>query len=102
MQDLLNNPPTAGNADPAFVGRDWHTITVGELVNEKDVKFVEVDTGIEEATHVSRLDHCLRRPQGGAIWRRELAAAVVKLYLKLHSCFHDDHQGSLHLHTQAD
>lgn len=52
VQDLLNNPPKAGAADPAFVGRDWHTITAGELVDEGDVVFVEVDTGIEEATHI--------------------------------------------------
>jgi hypothetical protein len=52
VQDLLNNPPKADAADPAFAGRDWHTITAGELVDETDVKFVEVDTGIEEATHV--------------------------------------------------
>lgn len=51
VQDLLNNPPKAGGADPAFAGRDWHTITAGELVDENDVVFVETDTGIEEATH---------------------------------------------------
>lgn len=57
FQELLNNPPKAGNADPAFAGRDWHTITAGELVDEKDVHFVDVDTGIEEATHVSLQSH---------------------------------------------
>ena len=55
VQDLLNNPPKAGAADPAFVGRDWHTISVGELVEQDEVRFVEVDTGIEEATNVSTL-----------------------------------------------
>ena len=60
MQDLLNNPPKSGSADPAFAGRDWHTITVGELVDENDVHFVDVDTGIEEATHVCvSHDHCI-------------------------------------------
>jgi hypothetical protein len=53
VQDLMNNPPKAGSADPAFEGRDWHHITVGELVNPADVRFVEVDTGIEDATNVS-------------------------------------------------
>jgi hypothetical protein len=52
VQDLLNNPPKPDNADPKFQGRDWHTIAVGELVDVKDVHFVEVDTGIEEATNV--------------------------------------------------
>ena len=51
MQDLLNNPPKASSADPAFTGRDWHSITAGELVDPSEIEFVEVDTGIEEATH---------------------------------------------------
>ena len=52
VQDLLNNPPKAETADPKFAGRDWHTISAGELVDEQDVRFVEVETGIEEATNV--------------------------------------------------
>ncbi len=52
MQDLLNNPPTAGSADPAFAGRDWQTINVGELINPEDLRFVELDTGVEVATNV--------------------------------------------------
>lgn len=52
MQDLLNNPPTAGSADPAFAGRDWQHISVGELVNTKDLLFVELDTSVEAATNV--------------------------------------------------
>ena len=52
VQDLLNNPPTAGTADPAFAGRDWRDVTVNELVNPKDLRFVDVDTGIEAATNV--------------------------------------------------
>ena len=54
VQDLWNNPPTAGGADPAFVGRDWHGITVGELIDPDDLRFVEIETGIEDATNVSR------------------------------------------------
>lgn len=52
VQDLMNNPPKAGAEDPAFAGRDWHDIAVGELVDPAKVLFVEVDTGIEEATNV--------------------------------------------------
>lgn len=52
MQELLNNPPTAGSADPAFAGRDWQHINVGELVNPKDLRFVELDTSVEDATNV--------------------------------------------------
>lgn len=57
IQDLLNNPPTAGTADPAFAGRDWQHISVGELVH-KDVTFVELDTGIEAATNVRLFWRC--------------------------------------------
>ncbi|MCJ1250051.1 cell separation during budding [Trapelia coarctata] len=52
VQDLMNNPPKAGAEDPAFAGRDWHDISVGELVDPANVLFVEVDTGIEEATNL--------------------------------------------------
>ncbi|MCJ1467962.1 cell separation during budding [Pseudocyphellaria aurata] len=52
MQELLNNPPTAGSADPAFAGRDWQHISVGELVNPKDLLFVELDTSVETATNL--------------------------------------------------
>lgn len=52
MQDLLNNPPTGGSADPTFAGRDWQHISVGELVNPKDLLFVELDTSVEAATNV--------------------------------------------------
>lgn len=52
MQELLNNPPTAGSADPAFAGRDWQHINVGELVNPKDLRFVELSTSVEDATNV--------------------------------------------------
>ena len=52
VQELYNNPHTAGSADPAFAGRDWRTITVHDLVHPDDLRFVEVDTGIEAATNV--------------------------------------------------
>lgn len=52
VQELLNNPPTAGQADPRFAGRDWQHIGVGELVDLEDLQFVEWETGIEEATNI--------------------------------------------------
>ena len=52
VQELLNNPPTAGQADPRFAGRDWQHIGVGELVDLEDLQFVEWETGIEEATNM--------------------------------------------------
>lgn len=53
VQELLNNPPVAKPGDPAFAGRDWKDVEVGELVDIKDVRFVELDTGVEAATNVS-------------------------------------------------
>ncbi|KAL4808488.1 hypothetical protein BDV18DRAFT_135101 [Aspergillus unguis] len=52
IQSLIDNPPAPHNANPAFVGRDWREISIGELVSSDDLKFVEVDTGIEEATNI--------------------------------------------------
>lgn len=52
VQELLNNPPTSGHADPKFAGRDWQHISVGELVDPEDLRFVELDTGVEDATNV--------------------------------------------------
>ena len=52
IRDLMNNPPTAGSADPRFAGRDWQHIAVGELVRPEDLRWVEVDTGVEDATNV--------------------------------------------------
>ncbi|MCJ1308655.1 cell separation during budding [Agyrium rufum] len=50
--DLLNNPPKAGAADPMFEGRDWQGITVQELIDPKELKFVDMDTGVEQATNM--------------------------------------------------
>ena len=55
IQAFLNNPPTAGSPDPRFVGRDWQHIKVGELVDPEDLRFVELDTGIEDATNVCQI-----------------------------------------------
>jgi hypothetical protein len=53
VQELIDNPPTHNVADPTFQGRDWHSISVGELVRPGDLRFVETDTGIEAATDVT-------------------------------------------------
>ncbi|KAL8762245.1 MAG: hypothetical protein Q9184_001726 [Pyrenodesmia sp. 2 TL-2023] len=52
LQELLSNPPTAGTADPRFAGKDWQTIRVGELCVPADLRWVELDSGIEDATNV--------------------------------------------------
>ncbi len=51
IQDLVDNPPVA-KPGSAFLGRDWRSIQVGELVSEDDVWFVGLDTGVEAATEV--------------------------------------------------
>ncbi|KAF2272433.1 uncharacterized protein EI97DRAFT_209807 [Westerdykella ornata] len=51
LQELLNNPPTKGR-NPAFVGRDWKTIRIGEIVDPGLVRFAEYDTNVEEATEL--------------------------------------------------
>lgn len=51
VQELIDNPP-ARNADPAFTGRDWRSISIAELVSPEELRFVEVDTGVEAATNV--------------------------------------------------
>ncbi|PGG95900.1 hypothetical protein GX51_08079 [Blastomyces parvus] len=52
VQSLIDNPPSGNAADPAFAGRDWTQISIGELVTPSDLRFVEMDIGIEEATKV--------------------------------------------------
>ncbi|KAH8595234.1 hypothetical protein B0O99DRAFT_652320 [Bisporella sp. PMI_857] len=52
IQDLLNNPPTPRFSDARFIGRDWRSISVGELVDTSKVRWVELDTPIETATKI--------------------------------------------------
>ncbi|OQE30264.1 hypothetical protein PENFLA_c003G00711 [Penicillium flavigenum] len=52
VQSLIDNPPVPKTTNPAFVGRDWREISIGELVSPDDLKFVELDTGIEDATNI--------------------------------------------------
>ena len=52
LQELLDHPPVASPGDPAFVGRDWKTIAIGELIDDQEVRFVELDTWVEAATNV--------------------------------------------------
>ncbi|KAL1961214.1 hypothetical protein VTO42DRAFT_3160 [Malbranchea cinnamomea] len=52
VQSLIDNPPSRNPSDPAFSGRDWTQISIGELTSPNDLKWVEIDTGIEEATNI--------------------------------------------------
>lgn len=53
LQDLLSLPPANKMADPRFAGRDWRDIQLGELASLSDVKWVTMDTCVEEATMVT-------------------------------------------------
>lgn len=52
VQELIDNPPHR-NADARFANRDWRTIRLGELTSPEDLKFIDVDASVEEATNVS-------------------------------------------------
>ncbi|KAI4109018.1 MAG: hypothetical protein L6R37_000736 [Teloschistes peruensis] len=45
LQELLNNPPTKGSADPRFAGRDWQHIGVGELCDPADLRWILINSG---------------------------------------------------------
>lgn len=51
VQDLIDHPPMK-TPDPKFVGRNWAEVKVKELVNPDDLRFVDIDTGVEAATNV--------------------------------------------------
>lgn len=51
IQDLLNHPPTANkHTNPRFAGREWRDIKVGEIANPEDVRWIDMDGSVEEAT----------------------------------------------------
>ncbi|KAL9107152.1 MAG: hypothetical protein Q9227_007932 [Pyrenula ochraceoflavens] len=52
LQELIDNPPARNAADPAFDGRDWRSIHISELTDDKDLVFVDGSMGIEAATNL--------------------------------------------------
>ncbi|KAI8627490.1 hypothetical protein F5Y19DRAFT_167459 [Xylariaceae sp. FL1651] len=50
IQDLLNNPPAPRHHNPRFAGRDWRDVAIGELISKDDVRWVDMDTSVEDAT----------------------------------------------------
>lgn len=52
VQDLIHQP-SSKSGDPRFAGRDWRQVTTSELIQSNDVRWVELDTGVEEATKVN-------------------------------------------------
>ena len=55
VQDLIDNPPAGTNVDTRFAHRDWRSIKVGELTTPEDLKFIDIDSSVEEATNVCQL-----------------------------------------------
>jgi hypothetical protein len=53
LQDLINNPPPARQHNPHFAGRDWRDVAIGELISDDDVRWVDMDTSVEDASMVS-------------------------------------------------
>lgn len=55
LQELINNPPVARNMPNAdkYQDRDWRSMKVGEIIAPEEVRFVNVDSSVEEATKVS-------------------------------------------------
>lgn len=51
LQDLIANPPTK-QGKAKFADRDWKTVEIGEIVDPEQVRFVQFDTSVEEATNV--------------------------------------------------
>ena len=57
LQDLLNNPPVPRSDDNRFAGRDWRYVQLGEVIDAHEVRFVEADISVEEATNVCTNEH---------------------------------------------
>ncbi|KAI0127369.1 hypothetical protein BJ170DRAFT_595238 [Xylariales sp. AK1849] len=52
VQELLNHPPAPKTQHPRFAGRDWRDVHIGELVSKEDIKWVDMDTSVEDATMI--------------------------------------------------
>lgn len=53
--ELLNHPSNSKSTNPQFAGRDWKQIHVGDLVSRDDVRIVDSDMLVEDATKVNYL-----------------------------------------------
>lgn len=52
VQELIDNPPQRAAPDARFASRDWRSIRVGELTSPEDLKFIDIDASVEDATNV--------------------------------------------------
>jgi hypothetical protein len=55
LQELMNHPPANRNPNPRYAGRDWQDIALGELAVPEDVRWAELDMGVQDATMVRSL-----------------------------------------------
>lgn len=54
IQDLLIHPASTNrHQNSKFAGREWRDITVGELTSPDDVRWIDIESSVEEATLVS-------------------------------------------------
>lgn len=73
LQDLLNHPPAHNkHANPKFAGRDWRDVDVGELVSPDDIKWVEIDSSVEEATKL-----LLKSPTNVVLVREDASTEIA-------------------------
>ncbi|KAI1340685.1 sds23/moc1 [Xylariaceae sp. FL0016] len=71
IQDLLNHPPASRPQNPRFAGRDWGDVAIGELISREDVKWVDMDTSVEDATMA-----LIRHTSSNGVLIRESAAST--------------------------
>ncbi len=64
----MNHPPSGSkHTNPRFAGRDWRDIAIGELTSPDDIRWIDMDSSVEEATIVSAaLAACSWRSRGSS------------------------------------
>ena len=96
VQELIDNPPRQA-PDPKFAGRDWRTVRVAELTSPTDLKFVDVDIGVEEATKVSRARHRWRASLTQVYSYSSIPELLSYLFARTHN--HEQSPGPLTIRT---
>ncbi|TFB02775.1 Protein SDS23 [Trichoderma ghanense] len=72
IQDLLIHPASTNrHQNSKFAGREWRDITVGELTSPDDVRWIDIESSVEEATLM-----LLQSPTGVVLVREGAHAAV--------------------------
>lgn len=72
IQDLLIHPAsTSRHQNSKFVGREWRDITIGELTSPDDVRWIDIESSVEEATLM-----LLQSPTGVVLVREGAHTAV--------------------------